>query len=179
VGRTPWTGDQPVAGLLTTHRTTQTENIRTQTPIPPLGFEATISVLETVHALDRATTVIGIIASRHPKCRSSVAQICTQLSLCSSRPQAGKTCEYTSWFVHSWSRHWMQVIGLPDASVVLPMEHQLVPIRQATAHSEGRNENVILIISSQYTMQMSGMSNKMDRSKSCRLNSYNQNRVIA
>jgi hypothetical protein len=31
VGRTPWTGDQPVARTLPTHRTAQTQNKRTQT----------------------------------------------------------------------------------------------------------------------------------------------------
>jgi hypothetical protein len=31
VGRTPWTGDQPVAGPLPTHRTTQTQNKSIQT----------------------------------------------------------------------------------------------------------------------------------------------------
>jgi hypothetical protein len=30
-GRTPWTGDQPISRLLPTHRTTQTQNKRTQT----------------------------------------------------------------------------------------------------------------------------------------------------
>jgi hypothetical protein len=30
VGRTPWTGDQPVARSLPTHRTTQTQNKRTK-----------------------------------------------------------------------------------------------------------------------------------------------------
>jgi hypothetical protein len=34
VGRTPWTGDQPVARPLLTHRTTQTQNKRTQTSMP-------------------------------------------------------------------------------------------------------------------------------------------------
>jgi hypothetical protein len=59
--RTPWTGDQPVARPLPTHRTTQqAQNKRTRTYMPPVGFETTISVLEqekTVHVLDRA--VIG------------------------------------------------------------------------------------------------------------------------
>jgi hypothetical protein len=62
VGRTPWTGDQAVARLLSTHRTTQTQNKHTQTFMPRVGFEPTIPVLEqakTVHALDRAATVIG------------------------------------------------------------------------------------------------------------------------
>jgi hypothetical protein len=34
VGRTPWTGDQPVARPLPNHRTAKTENKRTQTSIP-------------------------------------------------------------------------------------------------------------------------------------------------
>jgi hypothetical protein len=62
VSRTPWTGDQPVARPLPTHRTTQTQNKRPQTSMPRLGFEPTTPVFErakTVHALDRATTVIS------------------------------------------------------------------------------------------------------------------------
>jgi hypothetical protein len=57
VGRTPWTGDKPVARSLPTHRTTQTRYKRTQICIPRVGFEPTIPVLErakTVHA-----TVVG------------------------------------------------------------------------------------------------------------------------
>jgi hypothetical protein len=34
VGRTPWTGDQPVARPLPTHRRTQTQNKCTQTSMP-------------------------------------------------------------------------------------------------------------------------------------------------
>jgi hypothetical protein len=63
VGRTPWTGDQPVVRPLPIHRTTQTQNKRTQTSMPPVGFELTIPVLERVKsvlALDRAVTVIGV-----------------------------------------------------------------------------------------------------------------------
>jgi hypothetical protein len=62
VGRTPWTKDQLVAMPLTTHRTTQTQNKRTQTSILRAGFEPTIPAFqraEIVHALDRAATVIG------------------------------------------------------------------------------------------------------------------------
>jgi hypothetical protein len=62
VGRTPWLGDQPVARLPPAHRTAQTYNKRTQTSMPWVGFEATIPAFErakTVHALDRAATVIG------------------------------------------------------------------------------------------------------------------------
>jgi hypothetical protein len=57
VGRTPRTGDQPVARPLPTHRTTQT-----QTSMSRVGFETTIPMFErakTVHALDRADTVNG------------------------------------------------------------------------------------------------------------------------
>jgi hypothetical protein len=60
--RTPWMGDQPVARLLPTHRTTQTQNKRTQTSMTRIGFEPTIPVFERakmVHALDFASTVIG------------------------------------------------------------------------------------------------------------------------
>jgi hypothetical protein len=59
--RTPWTSDQPVAKSLPTQRTTQTQNKRTQTSMPLVGFEPTIPDFErakTVHALDRAATVI-------------------------------------------------------------------------------------------------------------------------
>jgi hypothetical protein len=58
------TGDQPVTRLLPTHRTTQTQNKSTQIFMPQVGFEHTIPMFErakTVHALDRAATVIGIL----------------------------------------------------------------------------------------------------------------------
>jgi hypothetical protein len=60
--RTPWTSDQPVARPLPTHRTTQTQNKRTQTSMPQVGLEPTIPAFgraKRVHALDRAATVIG------------------------------------------------------------------------------------------------------------------------
>jgi hypothetical protein len=40
VGRTPWTGDQPVARPLPTHRTTQTHNKRTQYRPPCLEWDS-------------------------------------------------------------------------------------------------------------------------------------------
>jgi hypothetical protein len=61
VSRTAWTGDQPVARPLHTHRTTQTKNKRTQTYVPWVGFELTILVFEraqTVRVLNRAATLI-------------------------------------------------------------------------------------------------------------------------
>jgi hypothetical protein len=60
VGRTPWTGDQPVSRPLPTH-TTQTRNKRTETSMHRVGFEPTIPAFEgakTVHALGRAAAVI-------------------------------------------------------------------------------------------------------------------------
>jgi hypothetical protein len=56
-------GDRLVARPQPRHRTTQTQNKRTQTFMPQVGFEPTIPVFKrakTVHALDRAPTVIGI-----------------------------------------------------------------------------------------------------------------------
>jgi hypothetical protein len=61
VGRNPWTGGQTVARPIPTHRTTQTENKRTQISMPRLRFESTIPVFErakTVHALDRAAIFV-------------------------------------------------------------------------------------------------------------------------
>jgi hypothetical protein len=59
VGRTPWTGDQPVARQLPARRTTETQNKRIRTSMPLMGFEPLIPVFERskmVHALDRAAT---------------------------------------------------------------------------------------------------------------------------
>jgi hypothetical protein len=58
VGRTPWTGDQPVAP---TH-ITQTRNKHRQMSMPGVAFEPMIPLFKltkTVHALDRAATMIG------------------------------------------------------------------------------------------------------------------------
>jgi hypothetical protein len=46
VGRTPWTGGQPVARPQHTQRTIQTQNKRTQTSMPLVVFEPTIPVFE-------------------------------------------------------------------------------------------------------------------------------------
>jgi hypothetical protein len=62
VDKTPWTEDQSVARPVPTQRKTQTQNRHTQTSMPRVGFETTIPAFErvkTVHALDRAATVIG------------------------------------------------------------------------------------------------------------------------
>jgi hypothetical protein len=64
VGRSPRTGDQPVSRPLHTHRTTQTQNKRTQASILLVEFEPTILVLEwakTILVLDRATTMTSSV----------------------------------------------------------------------------------------------------------------------
>jgi hypothetical protein len=62
VGEAPCMGDRPGARPLPTDRTTQVQNKRTQISKSRVGFEPTMPVFKrakTVHALDRATTVIG------------------------------------------------------------------------------------------------------------------------
>jgi hypothetical protein len=46
VRTTPWTGDQPFARTLSTHRTPQTQNKCTQTSMPWVGFEPAIPAFE-------------------------------------------------------------------------------------------------------------------------------------
>jgi hypothetical protein len=73
VGRTPWTGDQPVARTLPTHRTTQTQSKCPQTSMPRVGTEPTIPVFKRakmVHVFDRAATVIGkVYPLGYSKCK--------------------------------------------------------------------------------------------------------------
>jgi hypothetical protein len=62
VGRTPWTGDQPVARPLRTQDNTNTEYKHTRTSMPQAGLEPTIPVSErekTVNASERTATVTG------------------------------------------------------------------------------------------------------------------------
>jgi hypothetical protein len=85
VGRTPWTGDQPVSRPLPTHRTTQTQNKRTQTSMPRVGFEPRIPLIERVkivHASDRAATVIGScgLITLHKFIRITVSNIQTPIN---------------------------------------------------------------------------------------------------
>jgi hypothetical protein len=57
-------GDQPFAKPLSAHRKAQTQNKRTQTYMPRVGYEPMIPVFErakTVHALNHSATVIGRI----------------------------------------------------------------------------------------------------------------------
>jgi hypothetical protein len=60
--RTPRTSDRPVARPLPKQRTTQIQNKPIETSMSRVEFEPTIPAFErakTVHALDRAATVIG------------------------------------------------------------------------------------------------------------------------
>jgi hypothetical protein len=71
-GRTPWTSDQLIAKPLPKHRTRQTQNKHShQTSMPCVGFEPTIPASErakTVHALERSTTVTGLMKALSPSC---------------------------------------------------------------------------------------------------------------
>jgi hypothetical protein len=72
VGRTPWTGDQPVVRPLPIYRIAQRQNKRTQTSMPRAGFESTTAVFErvkTIHVLDRAATLMGSINECKTKTR--------------------------------------------------------------------------------------------------------------
>jgi hypothetical protein len=67
VGRTPWTGDQPVARPLPTHRTTRIQTKCKETSMFWVIFEPTMPLLErenTFHALDWAATVIDVFGLR-------------------------------------------------------------------------------------------------------------------
>jgi hypothetical protein len=57
VGRTNWPGDQPIARPLPTRRTTQTQNKRTQTFMPGVGFEPTTPVFERVKTVSISCAV--------------------------------------------------------------------------------------------------------------------------
>jgi hypothetical protein len=64
VGRTPWTEAESATRRLPTHRIAQTQNKHTHKSMPRVLFETTTTLFErakTVHALDRASTVIGFV----------------------------------------------------------------------------------------------------------------------
>jgi hypothetical protein len=68
VGGTPWTGGKPIVRPLPTHRTTQTQNKRTQTSMPRVGFEPTTPMFKRAkifYALEHAATVIGWPQTSH------------------------------------------------------------------------------------------------------------------
>jgi hypothetical protein len=74
VGKTPWTEEQPLARPLRIHRAAQTQNKRTQTFMPRVGFEPSILASElakTVDALDLAVAVIGQQCQLHQEFHAS------------------------------------------------------------------------------------------------------------
>jgi hypothetical protein len=100
VGRAPWTEDQPVARPLPTHRSTQTQNKRTHSSMPRVGFELTNLVFErekTVHALERSVTVIGhkraILVEKLVWSR----EICIFTSHTKLNNETGKVRTFLSW----------------------------------------------------------------------------------
>jgi hypothetical protein len=115
VGRTPWTGDQPVARPLPTHRTTQT-----QTSMLWVGFEHTIPAIErenAVHAWDRAATAIGLL------------RFCW-LSLCLTKALRHEgVWEWMYRATFSWPRRYLEVNGqLHDPAALSPGKEPPVPI---------------------------------------------------
>jgi hypothetical protein len=63
-----WRSAHYKAATLSTHRTTQWQNKSRQTSVPWVGFESTMPVFErakTVHVLDRAAIVIGVISTHY------------------------------------------------------------------------------------------------------------------
>jgi hypothetical protein len=98
----PCTVDQPVARPLPTHRTTQTENKRTQTSMPRVGFEPAIPEFErakTIYALDGPATVIGPIKIYARILWKDNGNYCNVYDI---RGQHGKipSNHYTVWFQH-------------------------------------------------------------------------------
>jgi hypothetical protein len=78
VGRTAWTGDQPVARPLPTH-TEHKQNKRTQTSMPRVGFEPTIPGFELAkifHASYRATPVHGMCSVY---CVQNICQVASRV----------------------------------------------------------------------------------------------------
>jgi hypothetical protein len=104
-GRTPWTGDQSIARPLPTHRTTQTQNKRTQTTMPRVEFEPTIPVFEqakTVHAFDRAATVIGRYMYTRTY-RIKICSFCGPLLIAINRNAKCRFCVPATLLFHSFN----------------------------------------------------------------------------
>jgi hypothetical protein len=114
-GRTPWTSDQLVARPLPTHRTTQTQNKRTQTSMPWAELEPTIPAFErvkTVHASDRAATVIGLVIPSSPTFKTTGKLIVFSVRFSERR-----------WERSTFLREWLQALLVkPALNVTLGRE---------------------------------------------------------
>jgi hypothetical protein len=98
---TPWKGVQPVARPPRTRRTTQTQNKRTQTSMPQVGFEPTIPVFKrakTVHALDREVSMKGEVCNYSIRVQNK-HRILTFL----------KSNHYIQWFLSLREEHRLKV----------------------------------------------------------------------
>jgi hypothetical protein len=110
VGSTPWTGDQPVARPLPTCRTTQTRNRRTQTSMPAVGFDPTITAFEraeTIPALDDAATVIGT-TNHWPDTRRTLTAFSLLLIRCVTS-QHNACVVFVRHGFDTWSLTWREV----------------------------------------------------------------------
>jgi hypothetical protein len=80
VGRTPWTGDQPITRSLPT----QTQNRRRYTSMSWVGFEPTSPLFErakTVRVLDYTATLIAIVKLLLLKIKDKFVQFCQKFGL--------------------------------------------------------------------------------------------------
>jgi hypothetical protein len=99
VGRTPWTGDQPFARPLPTHRTTQTRNKRKQTSIPGVEFESTTPVFERPLWSALSVDYPGNIFCRGVR----FARVCVCVCVCVKWLRVQDKCRYMQIFrVHVW-----------------------------------------------------------------------------
>jgi hypothetical protein len=106
VGRTPWTGDQPVSRPLPAYRTVQTPNKRTQISMPQMGFEPTIPVFEgakTVHALADVSEVLTAV------CEASILS-CNMITFI-------KLSLFFRWTVSMWSSRFQRLSLFPTSVV--------------------------------------------------------------
>jgi hypothetical protein len=90
VGRTPWTGDQPVAKSIPRQNST-IKNKRAQTSIPRVGFEPTTPAFERakrIHTLEHAATAIGVLHQLSEIMKTSLSANINQVTL----DEIGRIC---------------------------------------------------------------------------------------
>jgi hypothetical protein len=118
-------GNQPVERSLPTHKSTQTQNKRTQTSIPRAGFEPTTPVFEwakTVHALDRAASVISKYGIKRSK-----SNLKYYLSSCPEGQR--KTTKPSIMTANLLDAIWIgppeNEVGVPSIQIRFPMKEML------------------------------------------------------
>jgi hypothetical protein len=115
-----WTGDETNTGPPITHRTTQTQNKRTQTSMPPVGFEAD-EQKKAVHSLDVSTTTLQIVTKFPISYRIRILTVSTSclssgterlpLRLARRRQGALRTSTYTGATVVGRATHMRALFG--------------------------------------------------------------------